>query len=240
MAVARLWEFCPPEGCYLAFSGGKDSVVLMALADIAGVPYDAHFNMTTVDPPEVVKFIREYHPDVERHRPEESMWELIIRKGMPPTRRVRYCCEALKERGGIGRVVLTGIRWEESHARKNRSMVEVCYKHPSKRYVHPIIDWSSEDVWHFIKTEGLPYCSLYDEGWERIGCVLCPLNRGRKDEVERFPKFYRAYLRAFGKMLEVRNAKGLPTRWKNEKDVMDWWLSDKKGIYDSNQFSMFE
>lgn len=243
IAVERLWFHCPPEGYYLAFSGGKDSIVLKHLADMACVPYDAHFNMTTVDPPEVIRFIRQYHPDVERHRPEETMWQLIVRHRMPPTRRVRYCCEALKEHGGIDRVVLTGIRWEESSQRKKRSMVHVCYNHPSKHFVHPIIDWDEEDIWEFIRSEDLPYCSLYDEGFKRIGCVLCPLFRGRKADIERFPGFYKAYLRAFQKMLKAREEAGLKTdRWNSPQDVMDWWLSDDKASYNSDQltFSIYE
>lgn len=243
MAIERLWEFCPPEGYYLAFSGGKDSVVLKALADMSCVPYDAHFNITTVDPPEVIKFIRKHHPDVERHRPNESMWQLIVRKRMPPTRRIRFCCEILKERGGMDRVVLTGIRWEESHARKKRSMAHTCYKHPTKRFIHPVIDWTEEEVWEFIRSEELPYCSLYDEGFKRIGCVMCPLYRGRKKDVVRWPNFYKAYMRTFEKMLEARKEAGLKTDlWKTAQDVMDWWLSNERVKYDSRQqvFSMFE
>ncbi len=242
-AIERIRTFCPPEGYYLAFSGGKDSMVIKALADMADVGYDAHFRMTSVDPPEVLRFIRDAYQGVAMERPAESMWQLIVRKGMPPTRRVRYCCEKLKERGGTGRVVMTGIRWQESGARRKRQMVETCYKDSSKRYVHPIIDWSEDDVWEFIRTEKLPYCSLYDEGFKRIGCVLCPMHRGRKADIERFPGFYKAYLRAFGKMLEARREKGLDTvRWETAQDVMDWWLSDAKGKFDSRQavFSIFE
>ena len=102
IAVERLWMHCPEKGYYLAFSGGADSTALMRLAELACVPFDAHFNITTVDPPEVLKYIREYHPNVQRHRPDESMWQLIVRHGIPPTRLIRYCCEVLKERGGIG------------------------------------------------------------------------------------------------------------------------------------------
>lgn len=243
MAIERIQNFEPSEGYYLAFSGGKDSVAIKRLADMAGVQYDAHFNMTTVDPLEVLRFIRDEHPDVSMERPEESMWQLIIRKKMPPTRRVRYCCEALKEGGGRGRVVMTGVRWLESHARKKRQMVEVCFKHSNKRYLHPIIDWADADVWEFIRSEGLPYCSLYDEGFDRIGCVLCPMFRGRKREIDRFPGFYKAYLRAFGKMLIARKEAGLDTvKWETAQDVMDWWLSENKGGYDSRQqlFSMYE
>lgn len=58
-AIKRLQTFEPPEGYYLAFSGGKDSVVIKALADMAGVKYDAYYNNTSVDPPELIYFIRE-------------------------------------------------------------------------------------------------------------------------------------------------------------------------------------
>lgn len=62
-AIKRLQTFEPPEGYYLAFSGGKDSAVIKALADMAGVKYDAHYNLTSVDPPELVKFIKDFHSD---------------------------------------------------------------------------------------------------------------------------------------------------------------------------------
>ena len=92
IAIERLQQFEPPEGYYLAFSGGKDSIVLKRLADLSGVAYDAHMNMTTVDPPEVLQYVRQYYPDVEMVRPEKTMWQLIIERGMPPTRKMRYCC----------------------------------------------------------------------------------------------------------------------------------------------------
>ncbi len=243
IAIDRMREFCPPEGYYLAFSGGKDSMVIKYLADKAGVLYDAHFNMTTVDPPEVIKFIRKYYPDVERHRPEESMWQMIIRNGVPPTRRMRYCCAMLKESNGTNRIVLTGIRWEESRARSKRSMVEVCLQDSSKRYIHPIIDWTSEDVWELIKLNRLPYCSLYDEGFTRIGCVLCPMDSKRKDKINRFYSFYKAYLRTFDRMLKVREQNNKETTWKNAQEVMDWWFADAKGkSYSEGQslFNIFE
>lgn len=56
-AVEVAKYFCPPEGFYLAYSGGKDSVVTKKILDLANVPYDAHYSVTTVDPPELVKFI---------------------------------------------------------------------------------------------------------------------------------------------------------------------------------------
>lgn len=110
-AIRRLQTFEPPDGgYYLAFSGGKDSVVIKTLADMAGVRYDTHYNVTGIDPPELVYFIRQHHPDVIWEYPRDkdgevlTMWRLIQKKKMPPTRIVRYCCESLKEGGGAGQI----------------------------------------------------------------------------------------------------------------------------------------
>ena len=131
VAIDRLRAFEPPEGYYLAFSGGKDSVVIKALADMAGVKYDAHYNLTSVDPPELVQFIKTFE-DVIVERPKDkdghqiTMWNLIAKKRLPPTRIARYCCEALKEHGGDGRMTITGVRWAESpNRRKNQGEVTV-------------------------------------------------------------------------------------------------------------------
>jgi len=157
IAIARLKEVEPPEGYYLAFSGGKDSVVIYDLAVKAGVKFDAHYSITGVDPPELVKFIKQQYPDVKRHRPEETMWSLIERK-MPPTRIKRFCCEVLKEKGGNGRLVITGIRREESSKRAGRRMVENCLKgRKGTIFLHPIIDWKESDVWQYIRENNIPY-----------------------------------------------------------------------------------
>lgn len=124
VAIDRFKTFEPPEGYYLAFSGGKDSVVIKALADMSGVKYDAHYNVTSVDPPELIHFIRKEYPDVEFCYPRDedghriTMWNLIPKKKMPPTRLVRYCCRVLKEGGGDGRFTVTGVRWAESRGRR--------------------------------------------------------------------------------------------------------------------------
>lgn len=244
-AISRLKAFEPPDGYYLAFSGGKDSVVLKALADMSGVKYDAHYSLTTVDPPELVRFIKDKHPDVEIVRPKETMWQLIVRKRMPPTRLRRYCCDVLKEQNGKGRLVLTGVRWAESANRKNnrhlvdmggkggivynddndeaRRAVEQCYR-TQKTLVNPIIDWLNEDVWEFIHKYNIPYCCLYDEGWERLGCIGCP-NADQEKQFERWPKYKRMYLRAFEKMLDKRKRDGLATDcYQTAQECFDWWI----------------
>lgn len=124
IAIERLQTYEPEEGYWLAFSGGKDSVVVKALADMAGVKYDAHYSVTSVDPPELIQFIKDEHPDVDFILPRDkdgnriSMWNLIPTKTIPPTRIARYCCQALKEANGLGKLTVTGVRWDESVNRK--------------------------------------------------------------------------------------------------------------------------
>lgn len=279
-AIQRLRAFEPPEGYYLAFSGGKDSTVLKALADEAGVKYDAHYNATTVDPPELVRFIREYHPDVEIVKPDIPMRMLIVRKMTPPSRRVRYCCEHYKERKKEGRLVATGVRWAESSKRRishgaatiigkrvaqvaeeagaeykadktgillnfddapSRRVVEMCYR-TANTTVNPIVDWSDEDVWEYIHTRGIPYCSLYDEGWQRLGCVSCPMGGGAhmKAELERWPAIRRVYERAFAEMIRAREEAGRPRMWSTVDEVMSWWVGDMATAQVDGQTSIFD
>jgi len=222
IAIMRLKEFEPPEGYYLAFSGGKDSVVIKDLAFKADVKFDCHYSQGGIDPPELVKFIREYHPDTIIDRPSMSVWKAIMIHGMP-RRQARWCCELIKEKHGGGRRVLTGIRWQESPRRRNRQMVEVCQTDKTKIFVHPIIDWTSKDVWAYIADEEVPYCSLYDEGFKRLGCVLCPMSRNTKVEMERFPKLAMAWKRACYRYWE-KQGEGVK-RWDNPEAFWQWWLS---------------
>ena len=107
-------------------------------------------------------------------------------------------------------------------------MVESCYKR-HKTTLNPIIEWTDDDVWEFIKGEKIPYCELYDEGWQRLGCIGCPMasKHGREKEFLRWPKYKGAYLRAFDKMLKKRDEKGLldsTWRLKTATDIFNWWM----------------
>ena len=125
-AIERLKMFEPADGYFLAFSGGKDSQCIYHLAKMAGVRFTAHYSHTTVDPPELVYFMRKQYPDVIFNYPKLSMWQLIVQKRFPMTRHRRYCCSVLKEQDGKGRTLVTGIRWAESPRRKNtRGLLEV-------------------------------------------------------------------------------------------------------------------
>ena len=251
IAIERLRRFEPLDGYWLAFSGGKDSQAIYHLATEAGVRFEPHYSLTTADPPELVRFIRQQYPDVAVKRPDISMWELIAKKRTPPTRLVRYCCAWLKEGGGHGRVVVTGIRWAESTRRANRRglvelnmapknaviisndgpAVEGIYRATpitTKHIINPIIDWSTTEVWTYLRDQGVPHCSLYDEGFKRLGCIGCPQQGkgGMKRDFMRWPKYRAMYIRAFDRMLEGRRAAGLKTEWVNGEEVMKWWAGE--------------
>lgn len=139
-AIQRLKSFEPTDEPYiLAFSGGKDSVCILALAKMAGVKYEAVYNVTSVDPPELVKFIKEKYPEVRREIPHDkngkpiTMWSLLKTNPMPPTQIARYCCKYLKEQQNTGRVTITGVRWAESvNRKKNQGIATITGKNASK------------------------------------------------------------------------------------------------------------
>lgn len=136
ITIQRLKSFEPPEGYFIAFSGGKDSQCIYHLAQMAGVKFDAHYHVTSVDPPELIYFIRKHYHDVIFDVPHDkdgkriSMWSLIRDARIPPTRIMRYCCEGLKETNGNGRMTVTGVRWAESARRKANQGVAVIVGKP--------------------------------------------------------------------------------------------------------------
>lgn len=228
VAISRIKQYEPPEGYYLAFSGGKDSIVIYDLALRAGVKFDAHFHRTTVDAPEVLKYIKDNYPEVIWEKPKMSMFQLIIKNKIPPLRTIRYCCRSLKEIGGRGREIITGIRWAESVARRKRNMYEESRHIRGKYFLNPIIDWSDQDVWGYIRKYKIPYCSLYDEGKTRIGCIMCPMQgtKGMLIDAKRYPKFYKAYLKTFDKMLSALRSEGkVFIHGSTAEEVMDWWIN---------------
>lgn len=132
----------------ITYSGGKDSQVLVALAERSGIDFEVVNSHTTADAPETVYFIREQFRQMEgrginctiekpRYKGKPtSMWSLIPQKMMPPTRLVRYCCAVLKENTGRDRFIATGVRWAESTRRKNnRGVMELMHRDPAKRII---------------------------------------------------------------------------------------------------------
>ena len=106
-------------------------------------------------------------------------------------------------------------------------MIETCMKGNTKKYLNVIIDWTEKDVWAFIKLYKLPYPSLYDEGFKRIGCVFCPLASNKERDVKRFPVFHKLFIKAFEKLYEAKKLRGKSdlSMWKNGEEMFNWWIS---------------
>lgn len=258
IAIARIKAFDPismglmDQPYHTAYSGGKDSDAIRILCALAGVRHDLTHNHTTVDAPETVRYIRGI-PNIQINYPMESMWRLIVRKGMPPTMRVRYCCDVLKERGGEGRVVMTGVRWAESAKRKaNRGGVEVLASKKQnklilnadndesrrlfetcrlkgKRIVNPIIDWSLDEVWELLDYYGCASNPLYQCGYHRVGCVGCPCGTWAKRELERrYPIYKENYIRAFQRMVDKWGYDKPGSKWTSGEATYHWWVGLKR------------
>ena len=234
----------PETGFHVGFSGGKDSQVVLELVKMAGVKYRAVYNVTTNDPADNVRFIKHHYPDVEFSTPEKSYFQLIAQKGVP-TMFNRWCCALFKETAGVGCVVLTGVRKEESRKRAeypeafkftrkkgNKELLDLdkmeenefqCVGGKDKFMVYPVLEWTEKDVWQFIRERGLPVNPCY-KNHKRVGCVFCPFARPKdvRAYCETHPQLKAAFIHAIERYIErERDRQKLPSA----EDYFDWWLS---------------
>lgn len=232
------------DGYYLAFSGGKDSQALYHVAQLAGVKFKGRMSLTSVDPPQVIRFVKKHYPDVELIKPKMSMFDKAIERGVLPTMNVRWCCADFKEGAGAGKVTLIGVRAAESTRRAKRHEVEVssrkfsgdldgfdawskeqiekkmsktkrkinedefsintdnkvrCINGKDSILISPIFQWTEADVWYFLnEIVNVPHCELYDMGYTRIGCILCPMasKKSKLKDIKMFPHAKRGWIRA--------------------------------------------
>jgi phosphoadenosine phosphosulfate reductase len=209
MALAR-----SPDGFYECFSGGKDSIVQDKLFELSGVKFTRNLNNTTIDPPELLRFVRKYYPDTIWHNPPQGNLPMYMKEKScgPPTRLARWCCELYKEQGGRGLFKAFGVRAEESARRKGMWQTVTLHKSDLSPILSPILYWTEMDVWNFIKKYNLPYCSLYDEGFKRLGCIGCPMGgaKGMARDFARWPKYEKLWKRGFQAYWD--KYKGTPTK----------------------------
>ena len=237
-SIRLLQKHEPPDGYWGAFSGGKDSIVIKHLARVAGVRVDWHYNVTCIDPPQVISFMREHHRDVRWERSRHgNFFKHMEKKGLPPTRHVRWCCEKYKEHSNpSGRVLLMGIRAEESPKRASLWQPVTYMTRTKSDAVLPILSWPSEELWEYIRGENIPYCSLYDEGFTRLGCIGCPLPGPpiQRKEFDRWPGFERRWRLAFKRMWEIHAGRIVRggTEWFGSvyfdgwEQMWEWWMSN--------------
>ena len=266
----------------VTYSGGKDSDVMLHLAETTLEPNDFEVlnSHTTVDAPETVYHIRDTFKRLHNHGIKTSidyhiqengrpitMWNLIPEKLMPPTRLVRYCCQVLKESGTPNRIASLGVRESESQKRSGRDifgvrggsyreatffslnhteevhreaqeindpvwdckLIEIMKRHGST-LVNPIYHWEDADIWGYIRQEKINTNPLYQCGYDRVGCIGCPLApyHHRLKEFTDFPKYKGLYIKTFDRMIIVRQQRGKLNAWKNGQDVFDWWIEEYK------------
>lgn len=197
------------EGYFLAFSGGKDSQVLLWLAKQANVKYKAYYSVTTNDPPANVRFIRDNYSEVTFLHPKENFYKLVEKHGLPVMHK-RFCCSILKETAGVGYVTLVGVRRAESakrqhytdfaiiskrkeHQNQIKTLDEVtaaehqCIKGKDKVLIRPMLEYTDEDVWDIIKNFNLPKNPCYQYS-ARIGCMFCPFASTK--QIEMYEQMY--------------------------------------------------
>lgn len=240
-------DYDPKDGFYLAFSGGKDSQVLYHIAKMAGVKFKAHMNLTSVDPPEVIRFVKRNYPDVELIKPKMSIYDMALKKHLVPTRTIRWCCAEYKEMSGAGKVTLIGIRHAESQRRSKRNELETsdrkfsgsfdqfsehkekmvtCVGGKDKILVSPIISWTDKDVWDFLNGNNIEHCPLYDEGYKRIGCILCPMANYQQKvkDMKRFPHVRHKWIQTIQKLID---AGYINHTFSDAEFGFNWWISGK-------------
>lgn len=235
-----------PEGYYVGFSGGKDSQVLLDLVKRSGVKYHAFYNVTTNDPPPSVYFIRQHYPDVTFTFPKRNFFKIVAHKGLP-TQQHRICCDELKEAYGIGSVVLTGVRADESQKRASYNDVQVyskrkehrdrsrvrtleeieenehrCIKGKDKLMVRPLLHWTEQDIWHYIHLNNLPINPVYNR-FKRLGCMFCPYSSTREMKywAMRYPKFKQQLIRH----LQIYLNKQVGGVFIDAADCFEWWIT---------------
>lgn len=234
-AIEFIKRYEPEEGYFVGISFGKDSTVLYDLVKRSGVKAKFYYSFTGIDPPELTRFGKKYFPDVIWMKPKMSFYKYMQIKGFP-TKFTRWCCDVLKKYPTIlSRVPLRhrlmGIRAEESFNRSKRSRIEKNKRLGTWIY-KPIFRWMEWEIWEYLDRYNLPYCSLYDEGFSRLGCVVCPFLANKNQASinkykDRWPLHYKMFEKTMRKLWdngekERQIENGYSTTF--EEFLNDWYL----------------
>lgn len=233
----------------VAYSGGKDSDVILELTRMSGINYRAIYKNTTIDPPGVIKHVKS--KGVELHNPQKTFFQLMAQKGYP-SRFVRFCCSELKEYKILDKVLI-GVRKDESIARSKR------YDEPTKclnyrgkeQHVEaffPILNWSDKDVADFISAKNIKCHPLYydEQGCfhveRRLGCMCCPLayKKHRIEEFKRYPNMVKAYIRAGQQFRDTHPDATFTQRYENIYDAFVRFLFyERDHEFQQDKFGLF-
>jgi len=193
----------------VSISGGKDSLVALDLSYRVGIKKFV-FGNTSMAFPKTEEYIKKletfFDIEIEQVKPPRDFLDLVDEIGYP-SQRLRWCCEVYKFAPLTSYVLknkikflITGIRSEESRKRQNYSYISRNPLIPTTQ-INPILDWTTEEIWQYIKYYNLPYHPLYNKGYDRLGCWMCPFQKteGFKRLKKNFPELYNTLIRSLYK-----------------------------------------
>ena len=193
--------------------------------------------------------------------PRMNFWSLCLKVKMLPLRTTRFCCSELKERNDIPELRFAlrsfGVRKAESAKRKllrdsietyNRTdfkdkqrfhfdntgdvkQMGACYTN-NYFFVNPLAYWSDDYLWDYINSEKLELNPLYSEGYDRVGCIACPMASTcqRREMLARYPRFEKRFIKLADDIIQLRNSQGLTNKYnfKTGEEYFDMWLNNEK------------
>lgn len=200
---------------YVAFSGGKDSVVALDIVQRA-LPHNEFkvvFGNTDMEFPTTTELVQK----LSRKCSDEGIEFLEAASNMtskeswnifgPPARKVRWCCTVHKTapvinmlsdkfaNGKLRCVMITGVRGDESVSRSGYDEMSMGKKMAGQYSFHPILEWSSAEIYLYIYSQGLLLNDAYKYGFNRVGCIMCPNSSEKHEYIKRqcFPELVDEY-----------------------------------------------
>lgn len=232
-AIEFIQDSIKDEIAFVGFSGGKDSICIAELMKMSGVKYELYYSFTGLDAPEVVKFIRQEYPECKFLMPRFTFWRKLS-VNVPPSDNIRWCCTSLKKESAwklLHTKRIMGIRTEESWKRNRYGRVNHFEKLKHTHY-YPIYNWPEWRVWEFIEEYNLKYPILYDWGFDRIGCIVCPFHSGKNGQLhkmyrDRWPKYFLRFERGIKELYNKRVSQGKHMHYSTpEKFLEAWYLNN--------------
>ena len=215
-------------------SGGKDSIVITKLAELSGIDFELQSTLTGIDPPEVTRFIRNNYPECKFVRPRQSFWHMLTTHNPPggTGRGIKWCCTKIKEVPSNANPIkqrIIGIRAEESPARAKYGKINI---RKDQTHYHSIFDWKEWEIWEFIEMYKLPYPKLYNEGFDRIGCVICPNHHNRHEPYrKRWPNHFKCFERYVRIWWNKRIGQGKEMYYGSVEEFIKNWYKGKFYYY---------